>query len=520
MIALKELAFLINEGKVSSLHFTDLLKDKDVKSVFYQGLLSNEFDDDDEAAALLYKKTKSSPVYKKLKKEFKKDLINRLFFIDVNHFKYSDRQKAYYKCHKDWAAMKILLGQNGWTSARKLCIKVYKMALQYEFTDIITDVARTLRLYYGTREGNKKAYEKYALVFDSYRQLRDREEFVEGLYIDLIVSYVNKRSDGQIIQQKAYEYFKLIEEDLATYDSYWIRLCGYLIQLFIFSSVKDQEGTLTVCSEAIAFFNKKAYKTNTAMQVFLYQKMVSFAELNDYEEGKLAALEGMKMVSEGTGNWFKYQEWFFLFSMHMGDYRGAFTGFLKVKNHKRFKFLLESNQELWRIYEAFLYLLWKTNRLGHGQKAMMHFGDFKPGRFFNALPVFERDKRGMNIPILIAQVLLMLINKDYHKAIGRIEALNKYCSRYLTKNETFRSNSFIKMLIQIPASGFHRVAVERKTKKYYAKLMEVPYGISNQNLEIEIIPYEKLWKMALELMGNKIYRPRKKKSSARDNSPK
>ncbi len=510
MIALKELAFLINAGRGASLHLVDLLEKDSQKAKFFQGLIHNSFEDDEQAALLLLGKPKTSPGYKKLKKEFKKDLINRLYLFDISHSKYSDRQKAYYSCYKDWAAIKILLGQNAWTSARKLAVKVYKMALKYEFTEVVADVARILRLYYGTREGDINTYKKYSEIFDSYRVLRDREEFVEGLYTELIVAYVNKRSDGQIIQQKAYEYFKLIENDLATYDSYWLRLCGYLIQLFIFSSVKDHEGTLMVCNEAIAFFNKKSYKTNTAMQVFLYQKMVSFAELNDYEEGKLAALEGIEMVSEGTGNWFKYQEWFFLFSMHMGDYRRAFTGFLKVRNHKRFKFLPESDKELWRIYEAYLFLLWKTNRLGHGQRVTNHFKDFKLGRFFNTLPVFEKDKRGMNIPILIAQILLLLINKDYQKAIDRIEAINKYCSRYLTKNETFRSNSFIKMLIQIPVSGFHKVAVERKTKKYFNNLMNVPYGMSSQNLEIEIIPYEKLWEMALELMGTKRYRPRKK----------
>lgn len=503
MIALKELAFLINDRRLSAYCFDDLWKDEKPKAHFFQGLINNGFEEDDQAAFMLLQKSKTSPSYKKLKKELKKDLINRLFLFDLSHSKYSDRQKAYHSCYKDWAAIKILLGQNAWTSVRKLCIKVYKMALQYEFSEIVADVARILRLYYGTREGNIKAYQKYAEVFDYFRTLRDREEFVEGLYTELVVAYVNKRSDGQVIQNKAYEYFKLIENDLATYDSYWLRLCGYLIQLFIFSSVKDQEGTLSVCNEAIAFFNKKTYKANIAMQVFLYQKMVSFAELNDYESGKSAAQQGMQIVAEGTGNWFKYQEWFFLFSMHTGDYKVAFFGFLKVKNHKKFKFLPDNNKELWRIYEAYLFLLWKTKRLGHGQKAVSHFKDFKTGRFFNALPVFERDKRGMNIPILIAQIMLMLINRNYHKANGRIEAINKYCSRYLTKNETFRSNSFIKMLIQIPTAGFHRVAVERKAKKYLKNLWIVPYGMSNQNLEIEIIPYEKLWEMALELMDNK-----------------
>jgi hypothetical protein len=92
----------------------------------------------------------------------------------------------------------------------------------------------------------------------------------------------------------------------------------------------------------------------------------------------------------------------------------------------------------------------------------------------------------------------MIHKKEYDQAIDRIEAIEKYVTRYLRKDDTFRSNCFIRMLLQIPASGFHQAGVIRRAKKYQNKLEECPLEMAGQNYEIEIIPYETLWKMVVQ----------------------
>ena len=97
------------------------------------------------------------------------------------------------------------------------------------------------------------------------------------------------------------------------------------------------------------------------------------------------------------------------------------------------------------------------------------------------------------------------MQKKYNRAIDRIEAIEKYTSRYLKKDTNFRSNCFIKMLLEIPKEGFHRVAVERKASKYRERLSEMPLEVANQSHSIEIIPYEDLWEMVLNVLGTKVY---------------
>ena len=62
------------------------------------------------------------------------------------------------------------------------------------------------------------------------------------------------------------------------------------------------------------------------------------------------------------------------------------------------------------------------------------------------------------------------------------------------------------MLLQIPLSSFHKAGVERRSKKYYDKLLATPIDIANQAHEIEIIPYEYLWEFVMESLETKTYK--------------
>jgi flagellin-specific chaperone FliS len=119
------------------------------------------------------------------------------------------------------------------------------------------------------------------------------------------------------------------------------------------------------------------------------------------------------------------------------------------------------------------------------------------GRFLNDIPVFSKDKSGMNIAILIIQILFSLLEKEHGNAAEQIESIRKYCARHLTDGNTRRSYYFIKMLLQIPKGNFDKETVLQRVKPALEKLHSVPLELSNQSLEIEVVPYEALWELAL-----------------------
>jgi hypothetical protein len=134
-------------------------------------------------------------------------------------------------------------------------------------------------------------------------------------------------------------------------------------------------------------------------------------------------------------------------------------------------------------------------------------------RFLNEVPIFAKDRRGMNIPILIFHILYLVLTKRYDEVIDRNEAIEKYTSRYLKKDDNYRSNCFIKMLLQIQDAGFHKTAVIRHADKYVKMLAKMPLDFANQSHDIEIIPYEDLWKMVLDSLENTIYTVKMKKGT-------
>jgi hypothetical protein len=65
--------------------------------------------------------------------------------------------------------------------------------------------------------------------------------------------------------------------------------------------------------------------------------------------------------------------------------------------------------------------------------------------------------------------------------------------------------------LQIPAASFHQEVVVKKAQKYIDMLHTQPLEVAYQTHEIEIIPYEHLWLMAMESLGQ----AKAKASSAR-----
>ena len=125
---------------------------------------------------------------------------------------------------------------------------------------------------------------------------------------------------------------------------------------------------------------------------------------------------------------------------------------------------------------------------------------FRLSRFLNEMEVFSKDKQGMNIAILIIEILLGIAQKKYDELIDRVEAMDKYRSRYLREEEVARANHFLRMLLQIPKNSFRREEAIAKACDDQRALEAIPIEMANQTFEIEIIPYEKLWEIALEIL--------------------
>lgn len=479
---------------------TILIKGKEEVVDMYHLLAAGEVETEADLAAQISETTKQDNSYQKIKSQLKSCLTRGILQLDFSEDRVSPRKKAYLICYQEWAAANILLGKSARNAGIDICLKVLKKARKYEFSDLVTEICRVLRLHYATREGDESKFDLYNSMYHEYAAICEADNLAEELYTQLVLKFVKKKGGEENKAKQAAIYYQRLLPALQKYDSYRLHLSAYLIQLLMLTSQNDYPQVILICSEMISFFEQKSYRANVPLQIAYYHLLVAYTQIQDYDKAREAAENCLPLVEKGSINWHKYQELLLQLNMHQCKFEDAYYIYRKVVKEGKLKFSDTYTQEMWRIIEAFVYWLKEVGALkidAEPQAAKK----FRLGKFLNQTPGFSMDKRGMNIPILVVQILFLIVEKKHDDVIDKIEAINKYCSRYLNSGGTYRSNVFIKMLLQIPANRFHREAVIRKTMRYRKLLEAHPLKLARQTHEIEIIPYEYLWDIILDNLG-------------------
>ena len=206
-----------------------------------------------------------------------------------------------------------------------------------------------------------------------------------------------------------------------------------------------------------------------------------------------------KMMQEGTFNWFKYRELYLQLSLHTNEYNKGSVVLMETIQNPKFEFLPENVKEIWRIYEAFIHWLAAVGLVNLPAGA----SKFKLAKFINETSIFSKDKSGINIAIIVVKLLLMLQEKRYSQILDEVEAVEQYCYRHLRGENEQRSNTFLKMLMTIPMSGFDPEVAAQRSERYLQKLRKIPLQLANQTHEIEVIPYETLWEIVITALKSK-----------------
>ncbi len=498
MRELKELALMINLGELKTTTNNLLAFQSDSKlAMLYSGIVDGLYDTDQTAMNNLYPTNASSSGYRKLKSTLKKRLKDAILLFDERKQPFTDYQKAYYQCHKDWVVVKILLGKNAREAAVDIALSLLRKAQKYEFTDLVMDMASVLRLHYGARMGDSEKFKEYHKILQKYQDQFIKEENAQHAYIELILYYVNNRSPKEEQHEQARIAAKKIKPAFEKYGGRQIELYYYLVKLMEYTTVYQYDKALDVCEKAIHCFENKPYSAPVPLQIFYYQQLVCYIQLCQFDKGQEVVEKCFALVNDGSFNYFKFHELYFLLTMHAGNYSEAVLTFEKATNHQRFQFLPAGVREVWRIYHAYLYYLHIVGQIPEMPQLGASSKNFKLSRFINELPIFSKDKSGFNASVLIIQTLILIAEKRYEDTISRFDSTKQYCYRYLKSEYTRRSYLFVKMLLKVQQIGFDKPQIEQKTKKLLKELKSIPIEVSQQAIEIEIIPFELLWQYLL-----------------------
>jgi len=115
------------------------------------------------------------------------------------------------------------------------------------------------------------------------------------------------------------------------------------------------------------------------------------------------------------------------------------------------------------------------------------------------LPEYSRDKRGHNVAILVLQLLHFLRERNLEAVMLRLERLRKYQQRHLYEANTLRSRLFLRLLPTIVEKNFVVDRIAERGKALLQQLRDTPPP-GEAFAEVEIIPYEHLWELVLDVL--------------------
>ncbi len=514
MKALQDLMYLVTRHKRKQLNVIGYDTTDDRYEVFYDKLAKGAFNSDDEAAAFFFGPDKDGKLtqYKNFKNKFFRRLANAAFHLDLKKAEFNDAQIGFYNCWKNLALIKIFTARGVHHAALKLIKVTLPAAIKFGLDEVVLALSMLMVSHYTYRDHDDKKRVQYSDL--AKKSLESVKVTIKAqiMHSELIAPFVLSRASKPWVAEKARKYLNDLEQDLENVEGYYFRLYYYLIKRLEREIVFDYQGVVTVSKEALHYFENKDYTRKTTIAIFGNTLLVGLTMTGQYEEAEQVAAKSLSMVQKHSVGWYKTNEMYMTLKLYKKDYQQAYDILNEAINNRRFKNLPPAEQESWKIYEGFIHLLIIAGKIKMPDVEKIEQSEtpnpprgknkFRPARFLNEVPNFSKDKRGMNIPVLITHAIYLLYEKRYDESYDRMLALEKYNDRHLNEgDDTFRTWCFLQALLNIQKADFKKEEAEKKSKELLRRMSSQPTQFLNAPHEVEAIPYEHLWELAMEAIG-------------------
>jgi tetratricopeptide (TPR) repeat protein len=375
--------------------------------------------------------------------------------------------------------------------------RLYRRGLDYDVPAFAAEALRVLKESVISVKGTIQQFDEYSTDYWTYRAHAEAEERAADCFQRIKLPLRQTKGPQGDLQAHTRQCLQALEPFKGKTPSYLFHVYFYIIRGNYLLETADFSAALDNFDEAIRYFKNKRYPVGNSLAMFYYAKVPACIGLRQYAEGEKAVLASLDHAPNGSHNFFNACEMYFYLAMHAGKYALALELYQTTTRQRRFSNLRPPQRETWHIFGAYIFILYQLKGWAPPENSLPAFRSF---RFANETPVYGQDKSGMNVAIQIAFTLLLLLEDRKGDVLERIEALEKYRSRYLHHPGAGRSNLFIRILLQLPKSNFQIPVFQQKIAPLLKELSAAPHRPANQQYELEIIPYETLTGLLLEFL--------------------
>ncbi len=371
------------------------------------------------------------------------------------------------------------------------------IAIKKTFTENIILSAKQLIIGYGSERYNKYKHNKYLEIQRKYINIYLWEIKAQNYYLDLQKTNINSLTiPTKEFINRSVQYIKDLE-NANEINSPLFLYNKYRIKAIYYEYIKDFDGLLKISYQAIKDFTIPNYKLPPGISNINIRIILALIQTGRFRAAIEFGRKVMPKIMEGSNSWFRLKYYMSKAYLYTGNYSAAMQLIISISNKKHLK-LYPNYNEIVKTMLGYMHLLIDTEYVTISTNIKGKIPDFKLGKYLNSVPIYSKDKRGINVSILLMQVAFLLIRKDFNAIIDRSDSLKQYAYRYLRRDDSFRSNCMIKMVIQMTKADFNPMRTERYTADLLKQLKSVNLAGSGENIEIEIIPFEVLWDIMLK----------------------
>ena len=448
--------------------------------------------------------TPSHPAYRALKNRFRDLVTTAIMDDDVYSSNYRTYDDAQVNGYQQLNLISLLLTRRAWHSVKYLTHLTLRRIKDYEILPINSRLTSILAGLYLGVGFDEKQFTKYQALANYYAEAERVLNQVSSYYREMRrMIYAHKLLPNEIGTEVA-QYVQHCEQDVKKYPNVSaMQAMFFIMKVHGLTLVGDYRKAIEVANEAEKVLRKCRGVGNQSLSLMALTRVECSVKLRDFDQGSIQVQRAERMVPTHSINQIKLTEYAITLGLQTQHFDYAYEQLAQLDRKVLNRLLTAQHVEFWLILEAYLNLLVLAKRIDpDGQRKEL--SDFKLYKFVNNVPSYSKDKQGMNIQILIFQVIYFIIQGQFGKIIDRTDALIRYGSRYLMNNENLRNNCFFKLLLTAEKCNFHRAATVRESSKTYQKMISPEAKKLGRANSTEIVPYEVLWEIVLENLEEKL----------------
>lgn len=362
--------------------------------------------------------------------------------------------------------------------------------------EVVNDIIRGIK--YAKKYGDNHLYYHFSYIYHSYnylvkqdpkigarslaefekaKELRDYEEKASMEFSELAFELNRSRRPSIELKNRVDKYCDEMKP-LTKLGNFGIS--AYVYPILIAKAYLDIDYGLVnkYCDEAIELSEKYAVKSHH----FHSLKTLALIISKKYNEAEKTIQKARNKVKKKRGRtWSVYIYYQTINLLHSKRYEEAY---IEMREADKREYIDKTTKEQWLIVKGFVQIIINANLLKIQSR-------FRIGKMLNEVPIFNADKYGNFINILILKIVLG-IQENKERVIEEREAIERAYFRYCEKGS--REFLFLKVLLKIPLYKFDKSLVVKNCTPDVEKLLLMPMRPSS----IDIIPWEKIWDIVLE----------------------